>query len=64
MTKNIKSEKMNYQQIETVAGRSTVKELTAETSQKYERNSGIAAEKCPLWSHVGIIELHMYGRPE
>jgi len=48
MTKNIKSEKMNYQQIETVAGRSTVKELTAETSQKYERNSGIAAEKCPL----------------
>lgn len=39
---------MNYQQIENLAGRSTVKESTRERNQKYERNSGTAAEKRPL----------------
>lgn len=39
---------MDYQQIENLEGRSTVKESTGERNQKYERYSGTAAEKRPL----------------
>lgn len=41
---DIRKEKMNYQQIENLAGRSTVKESIGKKSQKYERNCKTAAK--------------------
>jgi len=43
-TEDIRKEKMNYQQIENLAGRSTVKESIGKKSQKYERNCKTAAK--------------------
>lgn len=55
---------MNYQQIEKLAGKSTVKGSTGERSEKYERNCETAAKKNAHCSHVGITERHIRGRPK